>query len=93
MVLNYIMAERTKKLRKLDLRYCPKITDEGIKHFAENRTELKELNIKGCYHITDKGIKTLLGCQNLKNLTLEVRGCKIICDDGLNITYIRINIR
>jgi hypothetical protein len=59
-------AEHGARFQKLDLSYCPNITDQGLRHLSHLK-ELKILGLAGCEKITDLGLAHLA---NLPNLTI-----------------------
>ena len=67
-------------LKKLDLRMCVHITDEGLKAIASTCSQLTNLNL-ACTQVTDEGLNALAtSCPQLINLDLS--GTKVP-DEGL----------
>ena len=59
-----------KKMQKLDLSCCAKITDAGLQSLA-SLIDLKLLNLRWCYKITGAGLPSLASLTNLRQLDLS----------------------
>ncbi len=70
-------------LQVLDLRYCEKISDEGLTTLCERCPNLTAIDLTGCRNVSDRGIKSLLvHCKgSLNSLSLEL--CRSITDVGV----------
>lgn len=61
-----------KKLTKLNIANCSKLTDAALCALAKSSTELRHLNVSGCFELTDKGIYELVAaCTKLEYLDLS----------------------
>lgn len=63
-------ASKIKTLKKLDISYAPKLTNEDLSAIAD-LTKLEELRIGGSKNITDEGIQIFAKVKSLKKLTLQ----------------------
>ncbi len=58
-------------MTNLNLYYCYKITDAGIKNLAEGCKWLETLDLSYCYNVTDDGVNSLVAkCKWLKTIGL-----------------------
>lgn len=69
------------KLKSLNLRLCPQLTDEFIVDLIKNCPQLAELDIRLCPGITDKSLQALAGLAHLELLKLGQFGG--ITDEGV----------
>lgn len=67
-------------LRSLNIKYCYKITDKGLKALS-NLPNLAVLNCSHCRHVSDQGMIGLMGLSNLH--TLKISDCDQITDRGV----------
>src|SRR5690242_19156879 len=57
------------QLRKLDVSYCPDLTDEAIRVVAMNCPDLRRLNAANCPQLTNAALESLaLHCSKLRQL-------------------------
>ena len=63
-------ASRIKTLKKLDIRYAPKLKDVDFQALAR-MPSLEQLSVGGSTNITDAGIAQLAKAKSLKKLTLQ----------------------
>ena len=71
-------------IQSLNIHYCAKITDAGVKAVASGCPRLQSLVISGCDKITDAGIIALAtGCPRLQSL--DISACDKITDAGREI--------
>jgi Leucine-rich repeat (LRR) protein len=75
-----LMINICSNLHTLDLSYCDKITDVGLKELAK-LTNLHTLDLSYCDEITDVGVKELAKLTNLH--TLDLSYCDKITDVGV----------
>jgi hypothetical protein len=69
------------KLRELELRLCPFITDESVTAITTAHTSLESLKLEFC-KVTSTGVASIL--QNCTNLTtLSLTGCRLMITPGL----------
>lgn len=70
-------------LQSLDVSYCRKLSDRGLKTVAEGCQDLRGLQLAGCRLITDTALQSLSqNCHSLKELGLQ--GCTSITDFGIS---------
>ncbi|MCF7799526.1 F-box-like domain-containing protein [Candidatus Babeliales bacterium] len=61
-----------RNLRKLNLKNCRKITDDGLAYIAYGCNLLQKINLSGCKNISDEGLAILSrGCRRLQYLELN----------------------
>jgi len=69
-----------KRLTKLNLSYCNRITDRGMEHIS-HLGELSDLELRGLSNITSIGIRSVaISCQRLADL--DLKHCEKIDDSG-----------
>lgn len=74
------LANGCRKLKKLNLSYCSKITDRGMEYLGY-LTELSELEMRSLLNITGAGLASLAsGCKRLSEL--DLKNCENITDSG-----------
>jgi Leucine Rich repeat len=66
------------KLRRLDLRKCAKIDDQGLNHVG-HLAQLQRLDVGYCANVTISGLGCLRACEGLT--TLETKGINLSDDD------------
>ncbi|XP_029696679.1 F-box/LRR-repeat protein 16 isoform X2 [Takifugu rubripes] len=76
-----LVAENLRKLRSLDLSWCPRITDMALEYIACDLHKLEELVLDRCVRITDTGLGYLSTMSSLRSLYL--RWCCQVQDFGL----------
>jgi bacterioferritin-associated ferredoxin len=60
----------------LNLTWCDKITDEGVRAVVSSCTALQSLSLFCCYKVTDEGVRAVVSsCTALEYLNLY--GCKV----------------
>uniref|UniRef100_A0A6I8N9W6 F-box domain-containing protein n=2 Tax=Ornithorhynchus anatinus TaxID=9258 RepID=A0A6I8N9W6_ORNAN len=75
-----------RKLHVLNLSYCTRISDTGVKQFLDGHSspKIRELNLTHCNRISDASLfKISQRCQNLNYLSL--RYCDQLTDSGIEI--------
>jgi Leucine-rich repeat (LRR) protein len=65
-----LIAAQFPNLEILDLSYCKKVTDAGIKHLAQLKN-LKTLDVSCCPSVSDESISVLVGLKNLEKLNMQ----------------------
>jgi F-box/leucine-rich repeat protein 2/20 len=74
------LATGCKKLTMLNLSYCNRMTDTGLKCIS-NLSELSDLELRGISNITSIGIKAVaINCKRLAHL--DLKHCEKINDSG-----------
>ena len=77
-----LIAHKFTLVERLDLQGCLQLTDESMKHVAENCHSLESLDISGCESVTDAGVNCFaFKCSGLTNMNLSRTG---ITDKGLD---------
>jgi F-box and leucine-rich repeat protein 2/20 len=67
----------SKRLRRLDLNGCRRLTDASLTGIASSLTALSRLSLDSCYHLTTAGLQTI--CHRLWDLKrLSLRGCDAV---------------
>ncbi|KAL0384787.1 UNVERIFIED_CONTAM: hypothetical protein Sradi_2873000 [Sesamum radiatum] len=81
-----------KKLQKLILSYCDKVTDRGMECLS-SLEELSDLELRGLPNITGTGLRKLAaGCRRLTEL--DLKSCENIDDSGFwALAYYSRNLR
>jgi F-box/leucine-rich repeat protein 14 len=74
-----LQALQTLPLKRLDLRECKQITDDGLMHLPPTLTHL---NLRSCSLVSDLGLAHFAPLA-LTNLTLD--HCNAITDDGVEV--------
>lgn len=74
------LADRCKKLIKLNVSYCKRITDRGMEYIS-HLAELSDLEMRGLSSITSIGVKAVaIGCTRLADL--DLKQCEKVDDSG-----------
>lgn len=74
------MSRGCKKLRKVILSYCDRVTDRGME-FLSSLDELSDLELRGLSSISGTGLRKLAsGCRRLSEL--DLKHCENIDDSG-----------
>jgi hypothetical protein len=78
--LHEIGILRAEGLRRLELVYCLRITDESL-HHLRGWSALRALDLTGCAQVTNEGLRHLAELTSLEKLTLSA--CDKVSDPGL----------
>ncbi len=71
------------QLTRLEIAFCPAVTDGGVEHLLKKLPGLLFLGIKRCGSITDRSLTLIASSRhNLRGLALS--GCKEITDKGVS---------
>ncbi|CAJ0952852.1 unnamed protein product [Ranitomeya imitator] len=76
-----LVAENLRRLRGLDLSWCPRLTDTALEYIACDLHKLEELVLDRCVRITDTGLSYLSTMSSLRSLYL--RWCCQVQDFGM----------
>lgn len=79
-----LLMQYCPSLRKIDLSYCPAISDNDIQSltdFATCRHAVKEILLTGCGKLTDGCLEYINRCPSLERL--DLRACTKISNDGI----------
>lgn len=75
------IATGCKRIKNLNLCYCTRITDLGLKHLS-CLEDLHDLELRGVHCVTSLGITAIAnGCQHLTEL--DLKHCHLVDDAGL----------
>jgi hypothetical protein len=81
---------KPEKVKRLELYYCHRLTDKGLKEMASILPNLEFLNLGRCMKITDKCIANLRVLKKLRYLSLK--RCPNISEDALMTIEVRVLI-
>lgn len=76
-----ILETNFPNLKSLNLNFCGKITDEGMRYVAA-MTRLRYIGLAACPQITDAGLSNLALSRSIDDI--DLRGCSGITDEGLS---------
>ncbi|XP_031560229.1 lysine-specific demethylase 2B-like [Actinia tenebrosa] len=79
-----LLMQQCPSLRKIDLSYCPAISDNDIQSLTDFSTcghAVKEILLTGCGKLTDGCLKYINRCPSLERL--DLRACTKISNDGI----------
>ncbi|GAB4842147.1 hypothetical protein Ancab_012105 [Ancistrocladus abbreviatus] len=60
-----MFAKRCPELRYLNLEFCKRLTEVGVKEVVQNCRKLKEINLRGCCNLNDDIAAWMMLCQPL----------------------------
>lgn len=86
------IAGGCKKIRKLNLCYCTKITDKGLMYLSQLE-ELSDLEMRSITEVTGTGLSALAsGCRKLSQL--DIKHCGNVRDTGFwSLAYYSWNLQ
>ncbi|PRP89407.1 hypothetical protein PROFUN_01270 [Planoprotostelium fungivorum] len=73
-------------LKKIQLSYCLKITDESLQSIATNAPKLEQLYVQGCQEITSEGLRLYVSQLSELRILNVIDACKGSVDDDCLMT-------